>query len=403
MEISSAFGNMENLGHLIFFLTLSIIDCNGQKGVPSASIKDQNNGPAFQDNDNLLMAQTRYQEPPAFNHPSASYWNNHGAFDDPIGECKETRKDFDVARDHLNDVKETLLQRIGDDGECADNLNCTQIIISSVGRSLLRHPPRFGLYDLTTLYDDYPAFTRKASKQTFFYKTEYEKWFYAHKFERWVIGPTIGDENGGVVVLNGKKCPWKIDFGRSDVEVYFYDKLIYNHWNPMGNGWRMENGVNFIECYSPDKYPPIQCGCNVVNVSSDGGRISEYHPQKLGLYHIVPHTLKLGFLAPVYKKEGSKGVPDQYLYSHHHEGRLWLMGQSYTSWSIRLDLVSKFREEIIVEPIYDYGSMTTHGSLGPFCPTQQPPEGTVWEYLQGRNNEDEIWLKDANFRIHCIG
>ena len=28
---------------------------------------------------------------------------------------------------------------------------------------------------------------------------------------------------------------------------------------------------------------------------------------------------------------------------------------------------------------------------------------TVWEYLQGRNNEDEIWLKDANFRIHCIG
>ena len=54
---------------------------------------------------------------------------------------------------------------------------------------------RFGLYDLTTLYDDYPAFTRKASRQTFFYKTEYEKWFYAHKFERWVIGPTIGDEN----------------------------------------------------------------------------------------------------------------------------------------------------------------------------------------------------------------
>ena len=44
---------MENLGHLIFFLTLSIIDCNGQKGVPSASIKDQNNGPAFQDYDNV--------------------------------------------------------------------------------------------------------------------------------------------------------------------------------------------------------------------------------------------------------------------------------------------------------------------------------------------------------------
>ena len=38
------------------------------------------------------MSQTRYQEPPAFNHPSASYWNNHGAFDDQIGECKWNRK-----------------------------------------------------------------------------------------------------------------------------------------------------------------------------------------------------------------------------------------------------------------------------------------------------------------------
>ena len=45
------------------------------------------------------------------------------------------------------------------------------------------------------MYDDYPAFTRKASGQSFFYKTEYEKWYYAHKFERWVIGPTIGEEN----------------------------------------------------------------------------------------------------------------------------------------------------------------------------------------------------------------
>ena len=48
-------------------------------------------------------------------------------------------------------------------------------------------------------------------------------------------------------------------------------------------------------------------------------------------------------------------------------------------------------------------SRTTHGSLGPFCPMQTPPEGTVWEYLQGRNGDDEIWLKDANFKIHCVG
>lgn len=398
---------MDNVSRLFFVLKLCIIVCSGQKGVPSTTIKDQNNGPAFQDNDNLLMAQTLYQEPPAFNHPSASYWNNkHGAFEDPIGECKETRKDFNTARDHLDNVKETLLQKI----DCGDNLNCTKIIISSVGRSLLRHPPRFGLYELTTVTEPdvksgYPAFTRKASQQSFFYKDEYEKWYYAHKFERWVIGPTIGDENGGFVVLSEEPCPWKIDFGRDAVNTYFYDKLVYNTWNPIGNGWRLENGVNFIECYNPDQYPPIHCGCNVVNVSSDGGRISEYHPQKLGLYHIVPHTDKLGFLAPVFKKAGNKGNPDQYLYSHHHEGRLWLLGQSFTSWSIRLDLVSKFREDIIIKPIYQYGmlSRTTHGSLGPFCPTQIPPEGTVWEYLQGRNDEDEIWLKDANFKIQCVG
>ena len=51
------------------------------------------------------------------------------------------------------------------------------------------------MYDLETLFKGYPAYTRKASKQSLFYKEEYEKWIYAHKFERWVIGPKIGDEN----------------------------------------------------------------------------------------------------------------------------------------------------------------------------------------------------------------
>merc|ERR1711910_182248 len=150
----------------------------------------------------------------------------------------------------------------------------------------------------------------------------------------------------------------------------------------------MDSGF-YISCYDSHTYPPFSCGCNVLNITSNNGRISEYHPQKLGIYRLVPHTIKHGFLAPVYKKEGN---PDQYLYSHHHEGRLWLMGQSYTSWSIRLDLVSKFRDDIIIEPVYQYGifSRTTHGKMGPFCPTQMPPEGTVWEYLQGRNDDDEI-------------
>ena len=44
----------------------------------------------------------------------------------------------------------------------------------------------------------YPAYIRKASGQTFFFKEEYQKWIYAHKFERWLIGPKIGDENVSV-------------------------------------------------------------------------------------------------------------------------------------------------------------------------------------------------------------
>lgn len=54
---------------------------------------------------------------------------------------------------------------------------------------------RFGLFALETVFEGYPAYTRKASHQSLFYKEEYEKWIYAHKFERWVIGPTIGDES----------------------------------------------------------------------------------------------------------------------------------------------------------------------------------------------------------------
>ena len=84
------------------------------------------------------------------------------------------------------------------------------------------------------------------------------------------------------MILNEEVCPWNIDFDGTD--VYFYDKLVSNPWNPHGNGWRADNGMMTVECYDPDKYPQFSCGCSVVNVTSDGGRISEYHPQKLGKY-----------------------------------------------------------------------------------------------------------------------
>ena len=93
-----------------------------------------------------MMAQTVFQQPPpAFSHSSASYWSNPGAFENSANQgtssevCQETQNDFVEARDHLFHVKETLLERI----DCGGNSNCTKVIVSSVGRSLLRHPPRY--------------------------------------------------------------------------------------------------------------------------------------------------------------------------------------------------------------------------------------------------------------------
>ena len=86
------------------------------------------------------------------------------------------------------------------------------------------------------------------------------------------------------MLLSEDVCPWDINVDTTD--VYFYDKLVENTWNPIGNGWRLEpeGGTLSIECYDASVFPPFSCGCNVVNVTSDGGRISEYHHKKLGKY-----------------------------------------------------------------------------------------------------------------------
>ena len=85
-------------------------------------------------------------------------------------------------------------------------------------------------------------------------------------------------------MMTDEICPWNINFDATD--VYFYDKLVSNPWNPIGNGWRMDTGFH-ISCYDSHTYPPFSCGCNVLNITSNNGRISEYHPQKLGNYHII--------------------------------------------------------------------------------------------------------------------
>ena len=66
-------------------------------------------------------------------------------------------------------------------------------------------------------------------------------------------------------------------------------------------------------------------------------------------------------------------------------------------------LLFYFQEDIKVPPESAYFGHTTHGPIGAFCPTQSPPEGNKWEYIQSRNGEDEIWLKDDIFKIYCVG
>ena len=61
------------------------------------------------------------------------------------------------------------------------------------------------------------------------------------------------------------------------------------------------------------------------------------------------------------------------------------------------------QDEIVVESLSIYHEPTKHIKIGAICPNHLPPNGIRWEYLQSRNGEDEIWLKDSNFKIDCVG
>ena len=61
------------------------------------------------------------------------------------------------------------------------------------------------------------------------------------------------------------------------------------------------------------------------------------------------------------------------------------------------------QDDIVKQSISIYHEPTKHLKIGAFCPNQRPPRGIKWEYLQSRNGEDEIWLKDDIFRIECVG
>ena len=109
------------------------------------------------------------------------------------------------------------------------------------------------------------------------------------------------------------------------------------------------------------------------------------------------------------KDGGSSG--DMYLYSHHPSGHVWLVGRSLTTWSLRLNYLT-YMKNIIAKNKKEKRS-SIEGTLGHrICPIERqkredaaPDMGfqyPVWEYIQSRKGEDEIWLKDPVFDFVCI-
>ena len=81
--------------------------------------------------------------------------------------------------------------------------------------------------------------------------------------------------------------------------------------------------------------PALQNSPDNISLGTKGGVLKI---DLVGIYTVVEHTAKIGFLSPLYRKVG-EGGDELFLYSHHHEGRMWLIGRGYDRWNIRLDLV----------------------------------------------------------------
>ena len=101
-----------------------------------------------------------------------------------------------------------------------------------------------------------------------------------------------------------------------------------------------------------------------------------------------------------------------FLYSHHPSGHLWLLGRSFTSWSLRLNYLT-YMKKLLEKNKKDKKGPWYSGTLSHImCPMdrKQKEEDASelgitypkWEYLQSKKGQDEIWLKDDIFDFVCI-
>jgi len=292
------------------------------------------------------------------------------------GQCPDLNRKYKDAMVVLKNLEDGML------GDMCDEPECTKIIVTSNGWSAVKQPTRFGLFFLHGWNEHdshmkYPSYYRPASEQYVFYMHELGEWEYWHSYDRWVIGPIHNKALGGVMIKPYNPdvlCPWQIKWFRS--HRWYHDVNVPNLWNPAGNPWKMDNSI-FIECYN-ESWPEFECGCNNLNITDDD-RVKEYHPERLGVYTKLTDMYKEGYLAPVYGKV-SEGAPS-YLYSHHPKGKVWLIGSTTSTWSLRLNKLE---------------SNDDHD-----CPFDLK-EDEEWEYLQSKKGDKEVWLRDIDLNIECI-
>lgn len=224
----------------------------------------------------------------------------------------------------------------------------------------------------------YPSYHRPGTGQYLFFMHELQAWDYWHSYDRWIVGPEHNKAHGGIMIKPWDAsviCPWDIKWFRS--HRWYHDINIPNVWNPKGNPWRSDDTI-FVHCYNEKDWRQFECGCTNINITSTG-RSREYHPDRLGEYRKLPDMYKEGYLTPVYEKITSG--PPSFLYAHHPKGKVWLLGSSKDTWSMRLNKLNSGED-------HD-------------CPFEWKEE-EAWEYLQSKKGEKEVWLRDTDIKIECL-
>jgi len=309
----------------------------------------------------------------------------------PMETCPDLRKEFETKKEVLKNLEDGMLGDL-----CgSDDMHCIKVIVTSNGPSAILQGTRLGVYFLIGWNqhekgNKYPSFYRAASQQFLFFMHElngdegpgpHGPWEYWHTYSRWVIGPTHNKALGGIMIKPYDaevRCPWQLKWFRS--QRWYHDVNQPNLWNPVGNPWRRDDSI-FVHCYDEKEWPEFTCGCQRINISSSA-RVQEYHPDRLGEYVLLEDMSKEGYLAPVFA--AVSGVPS-YLYSHHPRGKVWTVGSSQNTWSLRLNKLTS--------------------SAGPTCPLDTPIDkerGWEWEYLQSKKGEKEVWLRDLDLKVECI-